>query len=210
MFIQRNTHLNVLCGWYNFELNNEILLLLDEHSDDKSGMKFGKFLTKKGFSPKEIEDISNIVACKTVKISGSKNDFDRLAKSRHYQSCFGDFKSQQIEKFYHDPDIAICYVPDRSGSYLYRFLLRLVRVDGEYGLVAYKPYGNGNQQFIVDNLKNILGIPIWFGSQYTYENENNRYVFSPTKYNDIKVVAPVWSDHPICFRNRKIGIMAKI
>jgi hypothetical protein len=103
-----------------------------------------------------------------------------------------------------DPDMAVVYIPDEAGKFIWRCLVRLVVWKGYFSLVHYRYYGNGPFKSIFSELSNHIpvfkALDIRLRKTSVYSTDTI-WLESPTKLNNEVLYRPVWTDHPI--RNKQ-------
>ena len=180
--------------------------------DEASASKLGNFLAGK-FS---------------FKISCRFNDLLRLSDTPHFGSCFAYdskvFRGTQMFKYVADPDVAVVYVPDKSGKFLWRALIRLcVSKDNsnKVCLVLYRSYGNADELSIFRELEKIA--PLYFacghyGDLNIPKNKTRESVvripvekmIGVSIQNNQYVENNIWSDHDSwADENKKMNMYAR-
>ena len=110
-----------------------------------------------------------------------------------------------------DPDVAVAFVPDASGKFLWRCLLRLVMNErGQYALVTYRVYGNGPDTAIFKKLSDVKQIDIHHAVDIRRKTvEDVAWFTSPTTVNNVLLHSPIWTDHQLRISKQcKIQIFA--
>lgn len=209
----RNPELLKLEGWFEVGvcLTERVSALRNEYLDSKSTLKFTRWLLRfKGLSNAEVSEIGKqLTAVQSAKFSCRHNDLLRLGDTDHYKSCMATTKSLQQLHYLADPDIALVYIPDSAGKFLWRVLVRLVHdTRGTLSLVLYRQYGNAPFDAVVAALKTKTSMPIYravdIKDYYTAKMER---LYSPTVHNITVLRQPVWTDHRVGMnRNSKIFV----
>ena len=200
----RHPALLALEGWYetNAGLNVSILptyckLYAIQYKKSGSKLKFTKWLSKN--TQLDNCDISNIgILLQTVKfkISCRHKDLLRLSETKHYSSCFKQWRGIQQLRYLADPDIGVVFVPDASGKYLWRALVRLVidpKDQSKFALAFYKAYGNSNDVVIYEKINQL--IPVYQNVLRSFRNNSDNYVYSASEVKNAIICKHVWSDH---------------
>jgi len=208
----RHKELIKLEGWYKVIFSIEDVILpehIQSYKNSGSSMKITRWLLRKGIINKAQaseygKQLNNKI---DFKLSCRYNDLLRLAETKHYKSCFsGNLGKQQLH-FLSDPDVALLYVPDKSGKYLWRRLVRLMMEDKppyNYCLFVYKAYGNSNDRLILQTMNKV--IPLF--EDYTHFSQHKSKLVSVTKYNNPISFKPFWSDHTFLVKKSKLTILA--
>lgn len=78
----------------------------------------------------------------SFKITCRHKDFLRL-DSPHYSSCFRKEGAHSIMPFNYclDRSMALIYIPDKNGNYVWRMFIRLVKDKDKFCLLCYPAYG---------------------------------------------------------------------
>ena len=196
----RNKKLLSLEGWYTAKVGLETLpheynKLVKEYKGRPRSVSFTKWLSKsKKLENEVISETGKLLMSVTFKLSCRHKDLLRLSETKHYRSCFNRWRGVQQLRFLADPDIGVLYVPDASGKYLWRTLVRLMLHNSKHVLLTYKTYGNANESAIFNKMNGI--IPVYTATaQYLdgrlWEND----LVSATIHNNTVVGRHVWSDH---------------
>jgi len=197
----RHSELLAVEGWYSVHVGDDaipafLLLALEEYRKSKSKVKLTRWLLRKGkIDLHEAAYLGTVLSNSKIdfKISCRHNDFLRMADTKHYTTCFKDWRGAQQLRYLTDPDLALVYVPDNAGKFKWRALLRLVfNPDGNgYAFALYQDYGNTIKKPILDKLDSIYPL-------YVLRKRSSDRIFilsSPTKHNNPIVGFHVWSDH---------------
>ena len=94
-----------------------------------------------------------------------------------------------------DPDIAIIYIPDASGKFMFRCFVRLCTFNNTFCLLFYKGYGNANINAIYKRMAK--EIPAYIAEARLGVMGNHYYLTSATKLTTLDLGSPVWCDHVI-------------
>lgn len=202
----RHIALQAVEGWYTVPsfIPENFAPLYKEWQSSLTQLKFTKWLIKnKHHNPDEVAKLGEMLVKETAsfKISCRHNDLLRLADTPHYNSCLKSWGKQGAQQFYYlsDPDMALVYVPDKSGKFKWRCLLRLVfNPEGEgFSLLAYRPYGNFNESAVFGEINKILPLYIACGgvNNLGESKMDAKKLFSPTRHNNSLIVKTIWSDH---------------
>ena len=216
----RNKVLLGLEGWYDCEnkiqpefFPEKYRTMVNRYIESGETLKITRWLVRNNFlTIKNASEFGKLVPKPiSFKISCRHKDLLRLAETNHYISCFGPlgesdptgWQGVQQLRYLADPDISICYIPDKSGKYVWRTLLRLIfNPDGDgYAFVRYRPYGNANKHLIYKKLDEILPLYEPVPSILRRRNKDNTLVSSPTIHNNPITNHQVWSDHWIIGKN---------
>jgi hypothetical protein len=198
----RHPALTAVEGWYtcSADLNGlpyRYQHLVSQYKASESRLKFTRWLSRNDLLPhSEIVKIGELLVDVTFKISCRHNDLVRLAETSHYESCFKGWRGVQQLRYLADPDLAVVYVPDKSGKFMWRSLIRLM-IDPQnpngFAFAIYKPYGNSNVLSIYKKLDSIY--PLYNQeSRYSYNVERKTLSSASVHSNNI-VGYHVWSDH---------------
>lgn len=130
----RNSVLMGMEKWYSTETPFDNLYY-NYWKESGTSLKFTRWVSRNypSVSPSELSEWGKILAASafSFKLSCRHNDILRAGDSPHYKSCFrvnGVNASQPAHYATSDPDIAIVYVPDKAGNFLFRSYVRLVRI----------------------------------------------------------------------------------
>jgi hypothetical protein len=185
-------------GWYEVAstLSGQTVELYERYLQSGSTLKFTRWLARNGSSPAEVSAIGKQLKPVSVKVSCRHNDLVRLADTGHYKSCMaGDMGVQQIH-YLADPDIAVVFLPDAAGKFMWRSLLRLVMEGDKFALVHYRIYGNGPTSSIFKALSKKTGLNIYSAVDINeYNNMESKIFTSPTVHNNRLLFRPRWTDH---------------
>lgn len=204
---ERNPELLKHEGWFYVEadLDERVAALHTEYVESKSTLKFTRWLLRfKYLSPADVSEIGKqLTDPVAAKFSCRHNDLVRLADTRHYKSCMAKTKSLQQLHYLADPDIAVVFIPDSAGKFLWRALVRLVHNDkGELSLVLYRRYGNASFQAVVKALKAKTGMPIYEALDIRTSNSPSLHLYSPTVHTISALRKPIWTDHRVGMTER--------
>lgn len=210
----RSSVLRDLEGWFEVPviLDSSTESLYNEYLQANTSMKFTKWLTKvKQLNNTVISEIGRNIKTTSVKLSCKFSDLTRLGETKHYISCMRQYQSygKQQLKYIADPDVAVLYIPDASGKYIWRSIIRLVVDDnGEYCLVCYKPYGNGPSAAILKTLSCVSKMRVLPALRIGLAKSKGVLMFSPTKHNNVFASGNYYADHQHEFdkKSRRIGI----
>ena len=191
----RHKVLQSISGWYNTDVDYDVLpswarRLYSDYVDSGSSLKFTRWLLKNEYCTEtDTSRIGTLLQPVSFKISCKYNDLLRLADTKHYKSCFSGWRGAQQLRYLADPDIAVIYVPDKSGKFVWRALLRLVvNIDNKYCLLRYRDYGNSNTKLIDSVINKIYPL-------YNYTDLSATDLISVTTHNNSIVGHHIWSDH---------------
>jgi len=198
----RHPALLALEGWYETNTNTSTFprnyrSYFTEYKRSGSALKFTKWLSKKTeLDNGEISKIGNLLQTVKFKISCRHKDLLRLSETKHYTSCFKQWRGIQQLRYLADPDIGVVFVPDASGKYLWRALVRLIidpQDSSKFALVFYKAYGNSNDVAIYEKLNQI--IPIYQNILRSFRRNDGNIVYSASEVKNVIISRHVWSDH---------------
>lgn len=202
----RHKELLKLEGWYDVhpQYTFQHQLVYNKYRESGSTLKFTRWALRNNLiSEQEATDIGKFKP-RAFKLSCKYNDLLRLADTPHYGSCYSGNNGLQQIQYLADPDIAVLYIPDAAGKFMWRALVRLVIVDEGYGLVMCRAYGNGPTVAIRDELQKVL--PIFYAA---YDFDINAITLtSPTKLNNEAILRPIWSDHELGVSKGRLTIKA--
>lgn len=210
----RNSRLLKLEGWYNCDfVPYEVRELYNEYITSGSKLKFTRWLSRtKGFSNNYISEIGKFIKKESFKLSCRHKDILRISESNHFHSCFNSWRGIQKLRYLADPDIAVLYIPDKSGKFIWRALVRLIfnPLEKGYALFLYKWYGNTDIHSVIYTLSDVYPVFIGYNAAIVdkikkdafliYSKLENRglnpmTVTSPTVHNNPIIGRIVWSDH---------------
>ena len=197
-------------GWYEFDFQIKDLLstrLYELFCACKPRVKLTKWLDRIGINPEIVSVIGGLIEPVKFRVSCRHNDLLRLSESKHYDSCFKNIIGIQQLRYLADPDIGIVYIPDKSGKYKWRSLLRLVtNSEGKYCLFLHKQYGNTNFRAVCERLNNIL--PLYVGipkKEYLITDRTNIHILkSATIQNNEIALFSMWTDHNYITKNNQL------
>lgn len=197
----RHPALRAIEGWYQYLPdipNREIQCHYQEWKESASNLKFTRWLMREKHVPNNVlSDIGKQLTSGSFKFSCRHNDLMRLADTPHYISCLRQQYRKQQLYFLADPDIAVCYIPDKAGKYLWRVLFRLVIDENRLALVAYRSYGNGQKWSIFRALEAATGLTIYEAVVAGDKGKCPmiRNFSSPTVHNNLILNKQLWNDH---------------
>ena len=216
----RSERLKQIEGWYDVVgIPDQIADLHQEYLQSGVSLKFTRWLLRKGLTQTEVSAIGKLLTTVSVKISCKHNDLVRLGDTYHYKSCLKmSYAGQQLQ-YLADPDIAVAFILDESGKFVWRVVLRLVQDNGgAFALVHYRVYGNGPTEPIMKMLSKRTGLKIykaldikldinWVEQSLRPKEEQFPILYSPTVHNNPWLQQPIWTDHRVGFtRKNKIWI----
>lgn len=205
----RHPRLMNMEGWYNIipairdVIPPNLFSVLDEYEKTSKRTKFTKWALRSSLITQEqASEIGNYLEPFRFKFSCRHNDLLRLSDTIHYRSCFDKWRGSQQLRYLADPDIAIVFIPDKAGKYIWRTLVRLVlnpEAKG-YALFVYRIYGNGPTNSVFSELDKIL--PIYISNivsrdsdfNYILGTEDLITLVSPTVHNNPIHRSIIWSD----------------
>lgn len=209
---ERHPVLRSLEGWYTTDSSIESLPpvyapLVRLFRESKSTMKFTRWLERKNFLDHSgISELGKLLASTTIsfKISCRHADLLRLAETNHYFSCYQNWNGSQQLRYLADPDMAVIYVPDKAGKYMWRALVRLMldpSDESKYVFAIYRAYGNSNAIAIHDRLNEIL--PLYHQTTHLDRRYKRQFdkdhviceLKSASVHTNRIVGMNVWSDH---------------
>jgi hypothetical protein len=202
-------------GWYEAPFQRDLvpadlLNAYDLWAAEGGRTKFTRWLLRRGrIDDKRASELGKVLKPINFKLSCRHNDLLRLAETEHYRSCFASWRGAQQLRYLADPDIAIVFVPDKAGKFLWRALVRLVICGGPtyYGLVVYRRYGDSNEAGIFRRLNQIL--PVFLAYQRGNGARNSsEQLRSATIANNEIIGKHVWSDHWAKLVNGRITMYA--
>lgn len=193
----RHSKLQEIEGWYKTEIIIPFYLqpTYQRYLESKSTLKFTRWLLRNtNYTEGEVSEIGKKLKGHDFKISCRHNDLIRLGDTPHYRTCMADSKAFQQVHYLVDPDVAIAYVSDAAGKFVWRALLRLVcDVDGSFALFCYRPYGNGNIDAIAEAITKHTGLKVI----NAHVRADEFWYTSATKVGNPLIEKPYWSDHPV-------------
>jgi len=122
-------------------------------------------------------------------------DLLRMADSKHYYSCFENWRGVQILRYLASPDACLVVVRDSKGDFSSRALVRLMkRTTGEIVLGINRMYGNGlTVKHVAHALKDKIKV-FDLDNKYTFDPHGEALVeYSPPHVIVLKK-KPVWED----------------
>jgi hypothetical protein len=155
---KRHPLLLSLEGWYTTSIPEEYTDAYSKYQGSGSNLTFTRYaLRHLDWTAEQAVEFGK-VASVSFKFSCRHNDLLRMAESRHFVSCYRKTGTYQYMpmKFLADPDVAIVYIPDNSGKFKWRALIRLCKDKGLPCLVMYKHYGNGPREEVIRTLNALL------------------------------------------------------
>ncbi len=200
---ERHPVLKKLEGWFEIASNipSEVLDYFNEYKSSGSTLKFTRWLTRvKKLDNAVVSEIGKALVTTTAKFSCQHNDLIRLGDTQHYKSCMSNplgFGKQQL-LYLSDPDIALLYVPDAAGKFVWRCLIRLAYSNtGVLSLVAYRIYGNGPTLAILKALAERSKMPVYraIDIRDRHHLDPAQTFVSPTIINNPILKRPIWTDH---------------
>ena len=185
-------HYDLVRGLESIYSDDNIHLVVENRMPD--GRKFGKWLGQNGVPERDVQSLMRSLPQRSVtfEVSIRHKDLLRLV-SRHYATCLRQWRGSQMLRYLADPDVAVAIIRDRSGDFLARMLMRLVKdSQGEYGILANRCYGNGlNWNILASGLKNVVrvytsekgecGIPLYTVSK-DYIGVAHRFIWEDSKH----------------------------
>jgi len=186
-------------------------------------------LRKKVVTQGQADNIGQIIGNQkpiSFRVSTKWNDILRAPESRHFFSCFsggntrewigrsqhlfGERRGQlgwrgvQMLRYLADPEMAIVYIPDKAGHYLWRAYIRLC-VDestGTSGWAMYRAYGNAPipESLIEDTLDELNPLFKLSTKSEMITARNAVHLKSVRTYNNGVAGHTIWSDHGIEFK----------
>lgn len=197
----RHPALLAIEGWYDTEeivVPEKFEQVYKEWKESGSSRRLTWWALKtERLDDKEASELGNSLQTLHFKLSCRHHDLLRLAETNHYASCMqGNAGAQQLQ-YLADPDMAVAYISDRAGKFMWRSLVRLV-MEGENGfaLVHYRIYGNGPTEAIFRRLDKI--IPVYEARDirhYHISLDDTEVKVSPTIHNNKFLSRPIWTDH---------------
>lgn len=162
--------------------------------------KLGKWLVNSNVPEALVSEAFNkaYITSSSFEVTTRYKDLLRMAKSRHYHSCFESvsFNGRQILKYLEDRDVALVVLRDSKGDFQARATIRLsmfeMAVDSSihtfYGLVVNPVYGNGLSH---KSIADALPIPCFGNGSY----RNSRTLYSATKCVNNRLKWHVYEDY---------------
>ncbi len=190
-------------GWFEIASNvpADVIPYFNEYKSSGSTLKFTRWLTRvKKLDNAVVSEIGKSLVTTTAKFSCQHNDLIRLGDTQHYKSCMSNpfgFGRQQL-LYLADPDIALLYVPDAAGKFVWRCLIRLAYSNtGVLSLVAYRIYGNGPTASILKALSARSEMPVYraVDIRERHHQDPAQTLVSPTIINNPILKQPIWTDH---------------
>ncbi len=194
----RHPKLMELEGWYdtNIILRDDYATWYQRYLDSGSRQKPTRWLSQ--HMPESfVSEFGKKLVITRFKLSCRHNDMIRLDETPHYKTCMNkaySFGRQQL-RYLGDPDIALIYVPDAAGKFVWRALVRLVMLERGYALVHYRIYGNGPTEAIFAKLNESL--PLYEAQDIRREKVNSQWLTSPTVHNNPSMLRAIWTDHRV-------------
>lgn len=206
--VKRHPLLLSIEGSFKTEIcvDDEFRELYNEYINSQSRLSFTKWLSRySDLSNDIISQIGKSLKQYDVRLSCRHNDLMRVSDTKHYISCLrdGGMYAEQRLHFLADRDIAVCYIPDASGKFLWRSLVRLVTYQGKFVLVLYKVYGNGPTEQIMKALRIATGLEVYPTFRSLYKESRVVFMKSASKIQFIFLESPIWSDVTISISSDK-------
>jgi hypothetical protein len=208
----RHKYLLSIEGWYEVDtdftnLPKKYWKYLAEYNLAKTSLKFTRWLAKKEIDNDIISDIGKYLSSVSFKLSCRHKDLLRLAETKHYISCFNNWRGVQQLRYLADPDMCVIFVPDAAGKYRWRALARLISDphNGKgFALCVYKAYGNANDQAIFKKLDSIIPVYCATIGRMARFNGSGITVVSASEINNKIITSHVWSDHWV-YKNAELN-----
>lgn len=166
-FRTRSEPLLKIEGWYEASpgrIPERYQSLLEAHRVSGSNLKVTRWLTRNrpDLPVADLAEVGKIIASEKLsfKFSCRLNDLLRASETDHFSACTAEGKIYDRVPFTYllDPDMAIAYIADKAGNFVWRMLFRLMSAHGKPVLAAYRPYGNGPTEGILTKLSQLLPI----------------------------------------------------
>lgn len=196
----RHVKLLEMEGWYNAtpQLPPLYEYYYKQYKESKCKLKFTRWLLRNTLlEEKQVSAIGKMLVQTSFKLSCRHNDFLRLSDTPHFKSCLKDnnFYGRQRLHFLSDPDMALLYIPDASGKFVWRCLIRLVQYRDSLALVRYRVYGNGPSSSIFTELSKYIPVLTAVDIKLKKTTLPTTWLPSPTVHNNPMLFRPVWTDH---------------
>jgi hypothetical protein len=228
----RHSILQAMENWYHASpvIPKEYEILIEKYKESKSRLSLTRWAIRNMYLDEAGASRlgSFLSGSFSFKLSCRFNDLLRLSDTPHFKSCFDYdsefFRGAQMFKYSADPDIAVVYVPDKSGKFLWRALIRICVIKDnpdKLCLVLYRSYGNADELSIFRELDKIA--PLYFACGVTGDlNIPKNKTRAPVADQDVKqmigvsiqnnkyVKNNIWSDHD-CWvdKDKKMNMYAR-
>lgn len=206
----RHSKLLELEGWYETDttLPNEYKQYYTNYVASGSRLKFTRWLARQNVDANLLSQLGKYLTTTSFKFSCRHNDLIRLGDTPHYKSCMSNIKGGQQLHYLADPDVAVVFVPDAAGKFIWRCLVRLTKTAKGYVLIAYRVYGNGPTSSILATLSRIAKLPV-HPARDIKRGSGGGVFYSATKINNVCLTRPIWTDHYLSYSKQgRIGIRA--